>query len=307
MLRINLLPSYVAQRRMTKKFIVAWTVAFAAVVAIELAFQFAYLYPTDASETQKAQEAVQAQTYITSENALASSTTATVAPIQGKINFVNGVQTYNQYYPTLFETVARFTSPRILYYGMSVSGSTMTIDAYTPSIDELGRYLQVMYHEPDFTSVSISSIPTPDQAAEKVYYYKGAVIGESGGTNKTSAAGTTTTTSLPGIPPGISVTLPAGVVLPSAPTAASANRALPSTTPTTPNAAATTAGTPAGVYATILSDPNFNPKYYKVVPKKTDGFAFVATCGLKTTIAPPAVPSGAGAAPVQPGAPGAPG
>jgi len=320
MLRINLLPSYVALRRKNKKFIAGWIVGFAAVVTAMLLFEFLYLQPKLNNETQLAEAADQAHTYITNEQALAASTLSAVAPIQAKIDFFNAVQAYNLDYLKLYMTVARFTSPKILYTGMTVSGSTLTINAYTPSIADLGRYLQVMYHEPDISSVSISSIPTPDQAAEKVYTYKGAVIGMTGGSTATSGGvsqgstgfganrnGGSTSVSIPGVPPGVTVTLPPGVTLPGQTTTNGPGAQIGNQTGSLP--ALSPAGfRPGGVgnqqpggfqngtstvddpYTTILSDPNFDPRYFKITTLKTDGFQFVATCTLKTTFTLPTPP-----------------
>jgi len=298
MLRINLLPAYVGQKRLNKKMTAAFTAAFIIVVGGLLGWEFLILRPADANETTMANDAVAAKAYLDSETALAASTLAAAAPVQANIQFYHDVQTYNASYPDLYEEVARFTSPKILYTSMAVDGQTLTIDAYTPSIEELGRYLQVMYHEPDITSVSVASIPTPDQAAEKIYMYKGRVIGVSGGT---VTSGTQTTT-IPGVPAGVAVTLPAGVKLPGGPVSnQTVPGALPPLVPGGPNNVQAAPGTPADVYSLIESDPDFNPKLFKIVVRRTDGFTFVATCALKKSFAPPAVPSGAAAAPAAGG------
>jgi hypothetical protein len=310
MLRINLLPSYVAQRRQNKKFIAGWTTIFIVAVALALAFQYAYLVPKDAQETSLANIALAATGVITADQTEASTIKSGVAPIQGKLDFYNKVHQYNLLYPQLYLNIARYSSPKILYYKMSVMGTTLTIDAYTPSIEALGRYLQWMYTEPDITSVNISAIPTPEQAAEKIYLYKGTVIGMSGGAATTQ--GGRSSSSIPGIPPGVNVTLPAGSPGsqrngPGGPPGGfNPPGTLPGLVPSAQGPGQFGGGqtTP---FALLLADPDFNPKYYKVVVRKTDGFTFVATCTLKKAFAPPAPPSPAAAAPAgsTPGAPGA--
>ncbi len=158
MLRINLLPAYVAQRRLNTRLAVTFGVLFVAIVG-SLGSWYAILEPQIAVWKDKADQADQNKTEIEGLNAQAAAATATIAPIQTKLQFVKDVQAYNLAYIQLYQTVAKYTSPRILYKSMAVSGTTMTISAYTPSFADLGRYLQVMYTEPDVNTVSISGIP----------------------------------------------------------------------------------------------------------------------------------------------------
>ncbi len=68
-------------------------------------------------------------------------------------------------YPQLYQRVVSYTSSRVLYNAMSVSGATLTISGYTHSLGDLGRYLQMMYTEPDASAISLTTgIPGPDFA-----------------------------------------------------------------------------------------------------------------------------------------------
>ncbi len=238
MLRINLLPPYVAQRRVNNRLIALFTTIFLLTIVAFLAVEFIILVPKSQNEKQLAEAAVAAHTLITNEQTQATNILSAIGPITDKLTFFQNVQTYNHAYIDLYRTVAKYTSPKVLYTSMAVSGSTLTINAYTPSIDELGRYLQVMYREPDISAVSISSVPTPDQAALTVYEYKGTVIGVTGGPGSSSTSGSSprgggmqsgtmssmrpmgggqggsTTASIPGVPAGVSVNLPPGVTIP---------------------------------------------------------------------------------------------
>jgi len=57
----------------------------------------------------------------------------------------------------------------------------MGLRAYTPSIAEIGRYLEQIYTEPDFQTVSIDKLPGYPEAVVQKYYLNGKLIGISSG------------------------------------------------------------------------------------------------------------------------------
>jgi len=169
MLRINLLPTYVNQRRQVRLMSVLFVVLFAVLTAGSLALYFAKhsiqrdleAKATDAETKQKATQGLRA---------LATSTLAQVAPIQANLDFVKAVHDYARQWASLYATLAQYTDPRMIYTDAAVSGTTMAIKAYTPSISEVGRYMQAIYKEPDFTSVGIDKLPGyPDNVISQVY------------------------------------------------------------------------------------------------------------------------------------------
>ena len=94
-------------------------------------------------------------------------------PILDKVNFVDGVHKYNRDQVTTLVAVAN-QSPKksFIYSGMAPGAgySTMTINAYSPSVEEAGRYLEAMYQQPAFTSVAVDKIPGyPDNVQHRWY------------------------------------------------------------------------------------------------------------------------------------------
>ena len=170
MLRINLLPEYVRQRRLTKKLIPLFVGIFLLCVALPLGYYFKMQsdYNTLAEHTETAEAAKTANDAL---EALAVSTKAKVAPIQAKLDFVDAVHAYTRKWVALYNTLAD-TSPKhsFIYSGVSVSGATMTIKAYSPSVEEVGRYLQAMYREPDFVTVAVDKIPGYPNNIRHLYY-----------------------------------------------------------------------------------------------------------------------------------------
>jgi len=158
MLRINLLPSYVAQRRLTRQMLVLFTVLFASIVSLILIYSITQ-HQHLASITAQAQQAADAKQAIDDINAQAATINAQLPPVQQKVQFVKDLQDYNLGLVRLYRNIARYTSPDILYTNLSVTGTSLTIAAYAPSLPALARYMQVMYNEPDIKTLSISAIP----------------------------------------------------------------------------------------------------------------------------------------------------
>src|ERR1700722_18835467 len=156
MLRINLLPPYVALARATKKLFVGFSVLLVVLVAALLGWYFT-LVPQVAQEKNMADAAEAAQQKVEDLNTQASAATASIAPIQANVDFYNAALKYNVAYLQLYHNIFTYTSPEVVYNSLSVSGTTMTISGYTPSFSALGRYLLEMYHEPDITALTLSS------------------------------------------------------------------------------------------------------------------------------------------------------
>ena len=176
MLRINLLPSYVAQRRLTKKLTAGFVTGFAVVTALPFAYYALVLVPEKTRLEQTATDMESAKAVVDALRANAATTRAQVQPIQDKLNFVTAVYQYNKSWARLYDTLARYTDPAMIYTQASVTGTTMAIHAWAPSIAEVGRYLQEIYKEPDFSSVSIDQLPGyPDAVIDK-YYLDGQLI-----------------------------------------------------------------------------------------------------------------------------------
>lgn len=158
MLRINLLPAYVAQRRLRRTLVLAFTLAFALVIVAMVGW-FAALQKPLADVTEKANEAQSAKQQIDNLTSQAQTISGQIPAFKTNVDFVNSVRDYNLKYAQLYTNISRYTSPRILYSNLSVNQTTLTIDAYAPSLPELARYMQYMYNEPDISGLSVSAIP----------------------------------------------------------------------------------------------------------------------------------------------------
>lgn len=173
MLRINLLPAYVAQRRLVARLRVLAVVVLIVIIVGGMSYYLSLL-PQVANMTQQAQTAQNDKAQIDALNSKAADTLAKVGPILAKVKFYNDVQKYNPETAQLYARVARWTSPAVYLDSMAVQGDTLAISGFTNSIADLGRYLQYMYTEPDISSVTLtSSIPSYSQAVEPVILYKG--------------------------------------------------------------------------------------------------------------------------------------
>ena len=187
MLRINLLPAYVQQRRLTKALVPVFIAIFALCVAAPLAVYF-YLHGKLTTLTQDAADAVTGKGKTDALKAEAVTTLAQVAPIQSKLQFLKDDYAYIDKWVQLYSTLAN-TTPKssFIYTGAQVTGPTMAIKAYSPSVEEVGRYLQVMYHEPDFSTVAVDHIPAYPDNVRHLYYLNGTLVFADGA----SGSGTT--------------------------------------------------------------------------------------------------------------------
>ena len=108
----------------------------------------------------------------------ATDTTAQIQPIQDKVDFVTAVHKYHMALVRIYYTLAQYTDSKVIYSDAAYSGTTMTVHAYTPSLAEVGRYLQRMYHNiqvdtgPNavFSNVSIDHVPGYPEGYVYKYY-----------------------------------------------------------------------------------------------------------------------------------------
>jgi Tfp pilus assembly protein PilN len=189
MLRINLLPSYIGQRRLTKKLIPLFAGLFLLSVGLPL-FGYVTMQTHLKQLTEDADTAETGKKHTDDLKAQAASTLAKVKPIQDKLDFVTAVHTYTRTWVTLLNTLAD-KSPKnsFIYSGVSVNGPIMTIKAYTPSVEEVGRYLQAMYQEPDFTSVSVDKLPAYPDNIRHLYYLGKVLVFADGASGSSSGGG----------------------------------------------------------------------------------------------------------------------
>lgn len=189
MLRINLLPSYVNQRRLARRLIIGFSFGFLLCLLAPLAY---YLMLQNNLKTKSAEaDSAEAGKRITdSRKAQAAAARAGVKPTQDKLDFVLAVHAYTRQWVALYNTLAE-TSPRssLIYTDASVTGPTMTIKAYSPSVADVGRYLQAMYNEPDFKDVGVDKVPGYPDNVRHLYYLKGKLVFADGMTAATGSPG----------------------------------------------------------------------------------------------------------------------
>ena len=189
MLRINLLPSYVQQRRLTKKLILPFILLFLLSVALPLAAYF-YLHGKLTTLTQEASDAVTGKGKTDSLKQEATTTLAQVGPVQQKLQFVTDTDAYDRKWVAEYAQLAQ-TTPRstFIYDGAAITGPTMAIKAYSPSVETVGQYLQVMYHEPNFSTVAVDHIPAYPDNIRHLYFLNGVLVFADGASGGGSSSG----------------------------------------------------------------------------------------------------------------------
>jgi hypothetical protein len=155
MLKINLLPSYIYER---KKIRVAWATV-VAVVLLEIVALAAFQAKLINDENAKAAEVTEAETHAQRVQKLvtdAQNEKAKIAPITQKVQFIKDILKFNLVRPNLFQNAAEYTLKGIRYSHMEASGNVLTIQATAPTLSAMGRYLIYMQGNPDFTAVQIA-------------------------------------------------------------------------------------------------------------------------------------------------------
>jgi len=175
MLRINLLPAYIAEQRKVRIAIVLAAILFLVATAVPLLYYFLTLSPQiaqmkaeDEDMTAKAQTETELETKITS-------TLQGIAPIADKVAFVQDVVFHNEIRQKIFRNAAKYTYRSVEYNAMSVTGNTLSLNATVSNLDDIGRFYLTMFGNPDVSAVSIAGVP------DRNYYLKAQPIIVPGG------------------------------------------------------------------------------------------------------------------------------
>lgn len=156
-MKLNLLPAYVAQRKVNRQLAVLMVVLFLVVNAV-----VGFLYFNAKSELARLQEekdtlemeASRADTLVQQAQARLAQVQATLT----KVGFIDAILQWNPKYPELYEKIAEFTHPRVRYESMALnSNNQLQITAVTKSVREIGLYLQTMYKCPLLSGVSLTT------------------------------------------------------------------------------------------------------------------------------------------------------
>lgn len=159
MLKINLLPSYIYEKRKLRQV----TILFGVLVlgtAVGMFGWFSVLTKQKQELTIQVADMEQKMNEVKALEAQVAAEEAKAPPMQNKVSFVEGIMAYNTEYPKLYEELAKYTYSRILYKSIEPSGTQLKISASARSVGDCGRYLLNMYRASHiFTSVTIDSVP----------------------------------------------------------------------------------------------------------------------------------------------------
>jgi hypothetical protein len=176
MLRINLLPPYVAERKYGRWVFIGCIILLVPSVLLPLAY-YQLQQVTLAQETQQADAAEAGKAKTDGFKTEASTIRGSIGPIKQKLDFVKAVYAYNISWARIYSKLADYSDPKISYSDATIGGTAMNIRAYTPSTADVARYLHEITQDPDFTAVAIDRIPGWGQYFVHKYYLDGKLIG----------------------------------------------------------------------------------------------------------------------------------
>lgn len=159
MLRINLLPAYIAEQKKTRA--TWWWAGSLLVVCVAgpLLARFAYQDPLYNSTLEAATAADLAAKKVEDTRQLASAEKAKVDPIQKKVDFVKDVQFFNGFPGLIYRNVAKYTYSAAEYSSMAVQGDSLTINAFVPKLEDYGRFYLTLFGNPDIKELSVKGLP----------------------------------------------------------------------------------------------------------------------------------------------------
>ena len=161
MLKINLLPPYIYEAGRKRLAFVVWVVAVLAVAGGFVGFrvmldakaaQFDQMRLAEEPKQRQKQEAERQANDIRTAS----------ATIRTKRDFVRDALAYNRNtYPPRVYNIRDYTLSTVVYRSLQPAGQTVTMEAFAPTLKDVGRYLMWMEHNPNITNVSIAigSIP----------------------------------------------------------------------------------------------------------------------------------------------------
>ena len=156
-LRINLMPAYIAEQRKTKAAVVGTVAGVVAVIGGLLGFQYAYLVPTVNKKIEDANEADSAAKAVEKTEADVASLLASIKVKQDKNQFIREVAFNNSLTPQIYRNVAKYTYRKVEYDAMSLTGDTLNISAYVMGLSDVGKFYLTLWANPDLKAVSIAS------------------------------------------------------------------------------------------------------------------------------------------------------
>jgi hypothetical protein len=158
MLRINLLPAYIAERKKTQ---LAWWLAggtAALLCAGPAVYALAVQSPAYTKILGEATEANETADQTRKAQADATEERSKIDPIKKKVEFVKNVQYYNTLPGQIYRNAARYTDKEVEYNSMQVAGDTLQISAFVPSLENYGRFFITLFQNPDVKGVSVKGL-----------------------------------------------------------------------------------------------------------------------------------------------------
>lgn len=159
MLKINLLPKYIYERRKVYQLASVLGIIFIAIVFGMFAWWFV-LGNKEIILTGQVDEMELKTSILNDLQKQVEAEKAKLPPVEAKVKFMEDLMAYNLQLPKLYEELAKYTYARILYKSVTPAANQLSIQAHADSLADCGRYLMNMYRADHiFTSVTISAVP----------------------------------------------------------------------------------------------------------------------------------------------------
>ena len=161
MIKINLLPRKINEKKVVRDTAILFGVLVVAVVLIGVLYTQLFMVPQVQAQEKSATDAETLEAEVVGiEKQVSDWKSTKIPPVQKKLTFIKDVLDYNLKYPRLYEEIAKWTYEKVAYMGMGSNGTEVVMAARTKNLDYLGRYLLNMYRATDlFTEVTISGVP----------------------------------------------------------------------------------------------------------------------------------------------------
>jgi hypothetical protein len=175
MLRINLIPAYLAEEKKKKGHFAGAIALFAAAAAVPLLYTFVQAAPHKAdgadpaeltgslvsqvdSVTQSATKLADLASQKQAKVSEAETVRSGIKPISDKRDFVNNLLYYNRIRPEIFRNVAKYTYKDVEYNSMSVNGDVLQLSAFVKNFSDIGRFYLTLFANPDIKALSFEGL-----------------------------------------------------------------------------------------------------------------------------------------------------
>ena len=160
MLKINLLPAYIYERRKVRRTMIAFGMIFLLTVGGVAGWWVMLINRQKALNEDVIAMEANANRVTALEGQIATAKSV-IASTQAKTDYIEAVMQYNLESVKLYENLAKYTYSRILYTSVTPSGGrSVAIQAHARTLGDCGRYLLNMYRATSiFSGVTITGVP----------------------------------------------------------------------------------------------------------------------------------------------------